>query len=267
MSTNSLELLAQTLRATADEDHLQRHDLTEVRQQGSAAIELARVIEAGVGDVPESLSRAAHLLDELVRNTPAKMEDIRDALAGFRREVATFIVLDGSADQLTGLDFRSVANAASEAQLTAETAAGEIERLLGSSQRLVSRAADDELAKHYRESADDEATAADTWRRRTICGFVGTLALGATTAAISIFAQRSLEEVVGAGSFSLAVGGLTTFLATQAKLHRGRETTFRNAELKLAVVAPMLDAMSSDVRDNLQMEVVKLLFETERPLT
>lgn len=265
MPADALELLSQTLQATAEEDHPRRHDLADVRTRALLAIRAARTVQSFVGYTPDEMQERARALDDLLRRTPEDLQAIHDALSAFRVEVSTFIVLDGSADELGRHSLEGAAEAAGEARHRAVQAASEVDRLLDAAQRLVTRAADDELAKHYRKGADDEASAADRWRSWTIVGFAGTLALGASTAALSIFGDRTFEEVIGAGTFSVAIGGLTAFLATQAKLHRDRETAFRQAELKLAVVSPMLDAISADARDALQVEVVKLLFQTERP--
>lgn len=265
MTTNPLDLLSQTLAATADEDHRHRHELEPVRKRGRTAIEAARSVESLTGELPEEVALAARRLDDLVRNTPGDGAQILEALSGFRREVATGLVLDGDMEHVAGIDLGGIAAAVADARRQAETAASEIDRLLDSAQRLVTRAANDELAKHYRDRANDEGKAADRWRFFTIVGFVGTIALGAVTAGLSILGNRTVQEILGAGTFSVAIGAFTAFLASQSKVHRDRETTFRQAELKLAVVSPMLDAISAEARDEMQVQVVKLLFETERP--
>jgi hypothetical protein len=265
MAADPLELLRETLDATAEEDHLQRHELADIRTRAGHAISAAKAVESQVGYLPDEIATRARTLDNLIRRTPEDRQSIADAFAAFRTEVSTFVVLDGSADDIGRRNIGGAAEVVAEARQRAEGAASEVDRLLDATQRLVTRAADDELAKHYRNTANEEASAADRWRMWTITGFAGTLALGAGTAALSIFGDRTLEELIGGATFSLAIGGLTAFLATQSKLHRSRETTFRQAELKLAVVSPMLDAISASGRDALQVEVVRLLFETERP--
>lgn len=260
-----LQLLTETLAATAEDDHPYRNDLAATRDLAGAAIALAEARLTTGGDLPPPLRAAAGELDDLVRKTPERMAEITAALWRFQQAVVTFIVLADDGSHSAALDLRGAAATATAACNEAEANAAEIHRLLQSAQLLVGQAADDKLAGHYGMRADEEARAANSWRRSTLAGFAGTLALSVVTVAFAIFGDRTLSQVLGTGALSLALGGLTGYLTTQAKLHRDRETTFRQAELKLTVVSPMLDSISTAARDDLQVEVVKLLFQTERP--
>jgi hypothetical protein len=260
---NALELLRSTLDGTETEDYPYRHDLRKVRDLARSAIAAAAAISAAVGSLPDEIEQTARALDRLITQAPERTAEIADGLRQFRQEVATFVILDGGAALNAAPDIEAAATAARVARATAEQQAVEIGRLLDGAQRLVGQSADDQLARHYREQANAESKAADSWRARTLGSFAATLGFGVVTTLFALLRDPAWAKVLGTGSMSFALGALTTYLGTQAKLHRGRETTYRQAELKLAVVTPMLDSIGPDERDQVRADVIKLVFDTE----
>jgi hypothetical protein len=260
---DALARLKQTLTTASAPENEYRADLAEALRE---IRRLLKEVEVAAVSPRSSLAQAADDVERALGSFRGDADQLNSLINNLRQEVAVALTLDVDPDHRLSLNQASEA-AAEAARLEAEMRArsDQMARLLDGARRLVGDAADDKLAKHYRSEADKERDLANTWRKWTIAGFSLTLLFALATAALAIIGERELESILGTGGLGIATGGFTGYLGSQAGLHRARETSFRQAELRLAVIGPMLDAVSPDGRDSVRSEVVKRLFGDESP--
>lgn len=254
--SDALKRLAQVLDSSAAEENEYRHEIDGIRNRSRNLVDLLQGIPLETS--PSSLGTSADGLAKAIGSYRGDLAALDGPLNEFTTQVAIARALATSA--IEGTDSGVLTKELADAVDSAKRSSNELDRLLGGARRLVGNAAEDRLAADYRTKADENKTDADNWRIWTIVGLIFTLMLSATTTGLAIFAHKGLVGVFSTGGLSLATAGFTGFLASQAKLHRERETTYRNAELRMAIIGPLIDSIEPTARDDVRADVVKLLF-------
>lgn len=123
-----------------------------------------------------------------------------------------------------------------------EVKRGEVEKLFGV-------ITDTSTTGAFRKEADEQKTAADTWRETTVrFGSVAALlALAAVVAAV-IWPDRanSASAIVAKVTVALAAAGVAAYAGKQSGRHRQREEEAKRLELELVAFPPFIESLDPE---------------------